>query len=51
MNHYLVKFADGQQVHAYGFTADHAQENAIAWAEQLGIVHDSIVSITLANDF
>jgi hypothetical protein len=46
VNEYLVKFADGLQVHALGLDPENAQENAIAWAGQLGIVHASIVSIT-----
>lgn len=45
MNTYLVKFANGNQVHVVGFDSQNAQENAISWAEQLGIVHDAIVSI------
>lgn len=50
MNEYLVKFANGQQVHVHGVDAEMAQDNAITWAEQLGIVHDAIVSIKLIRN-
>lgn len=47
---YLVKFANGNQVHVVGFDRENAQDGAIAWAEQLGIVHDAIVSIKVCRD-